>query len=92
MARRSTPTTLHEIIADVRQRWRLKLALRGAARVLGVVLVLFLVAAYGMEWARFSPASIIAARVIFLLTIVGSLYAFLWVPLRRKVTDEQVAR
>jgi hypothetical protein len=91
MAGRSTPSTLHEIIADVRRRWRLKLALRGATRVLGVVLVLFLVAAYGMEWARFSPASIIASRVIFALALVGSFYLFLFVPLRRKVSDEQVA-
>ena len=49
-------------------------------------------AAYGMEWARFSGASIIAARVA-----TGSscsrprLYWFLSVPLRRRVTDEQVA-
>src|SRR5688572_25670087 len=85
------PTTLHEIIDDVRSRWRWKLGLRGVAQVLAVALGLFLLAAYGMEWAKFSPASIIAARVVFAVALLASLYFFLLLPLRRKVTDEQVA-
>ena len=49
---------------EVRTRWRLKLALRGAvARRRASRSALFLLAAYGMEWARFSAASIIASRV-----------------------------
>ena len=92
LRRRSTAsTTLLEIIADVRRRWRLKLALRGAVAVLGVAFALFLVAAYGMEWARFSSASIIAARVLMALTLAGSVFWFVARPLMRRVSDEQVA-
>ena len=61
--RPSTSSSLTKIIGDVRARWRMKLALRGVTRSVGAAVVLFFVAAYGLEWARFSPASIIAARV-----------------------------
>ena len=89
--RSSSPTNLLDIIGEVRTRWRMKLALRGALAVAGIGFGLFLLAAYGMEWARFSGASIIAARVAMLVVLAASAYWFLWVPLRRRVTDEQVA-
>src|SRR6185503_9142572 len=92
LRRRSTPpTSLHQIIREVRARWRMKLALRGAAWAAGVSVALFLVAAYAMEWARFSPVSIIGARVLLAAAILASIYYFLVRPLRRQVTDEQVA-
>ena len=83
--------SLLEIIADVRRRWRLKLAVRGAARVALTAFVVFLVAAYGLEWARFTSVSIIAARGVLALTVVLAAWVFLVRPLRRQVTDEQVA-
>ncbi|HVZ22788.1 MAG TPA: hypothetical protein VG871_17060, partial [Vicinamibacterales bacterium] len=83
--------SLLEIIADVRRRWRLKLAVRGAARVAVTAFVLFLVAAYGLEWARFTPASIIAARIAMAVVLAAAISIFLVRPLRRRVTDEQVA-
>jgi hypothetical protein len=89
--RSSNPTNLLDIIGEVRTRWRTKLALRGALAVAGIGFALFLLAAYGMEWARFSGASIIAARVVMLVVLAASAYWFLFVPLRRRVTDEQVA-
>ena len=92
LRRRSTPPTgLHQIIIEVRARWRMKLALRGVVRVVGVALALLLVAAYGMEWARFSATSIIAARVLMAVAMVASVFYFLVQPLKRRVTDEQVA-
>jgi hypothetical protein len=92
LRRRSTPpTNLTEIICEARRRWRLKLALRGLVRAVIVVLALLFAAAYGMEWARFSPTSILAARMLIGLAIIGSLFYFLVRPLRRRVTDEQVA-
>ncbi len=89
--RSSSPVNLLDIIGEVRTRWRTKLALRGALAVAGIGFGLFLLAAYGMEWARFSGASIIAARVAMLVVLAASAYWFLWLPLRRRVSDEQVA-
>src|SRR6266545_6091348 len=89
--RSAPPTDLMQIIGEVRTRWRMKLALRGTVTALAVVVALVLVAAYGMEWARFSPASIITARILLALGVVASVGYFLVRPLRRRVTDEQVA-
>ena len=85
------PSDLRQVIGDVRSRWRLKLVLRGVVRSVATAVALFLVAAYGMEWARFSPASIITARLLLAATVAVSAWYFLVRPLRRRVTEEQVA-
>ena len=77
LRRASVPTNLIGIIAEVRRRWRLKLALRGVVRILAVLLVFFLVAAALMQWDRFSPVSIVLARVSLVLTVLMSMYWFL---------------
>ena len=82
---------LTRIIADVRKRWRLKLVLRGVVRSILIAIALFFAAAYALEWARFSPASILSARVLLALAILGTFYYFMVRPFRRQVTDEQVA-
>ena len=92
LRRRSTPSPdLTQIISELRSRWRLKLALRGVAWSVGVAVVIFLVAAYGMEWARFNAFSIIAARLLMASAVIASVFYFLVRPIRRRVTDEQVA-
>src|SRR6185436_18423539 len=85
------PTDLMQIIGEVRSRWRLKLALRGTVTAFAVVVALVLVTAYAMEWARFSPTSIIAARILLAVGIIASVGYFLVSPLRRRVSDDQVA-
>src|SRR4030095_5113 len=89
--RSSSPTNLLDIIGEVRTRWRTKLALRGALAVAGIGFGPFPLAPYGLGGAGFSGASIIAARVAMLLFLAAAGYWFLWVPLRRRVTDEQGA-
>ena len=92
LQRRSTTSLdLTQIISNVRSRWRVKLALRGVARSVGVAVVLFVIAAYGMEWARFTASSIITARILLASAVIVSIFYFLVRPLRRSVTDEQVA-
>src|SRR3954463_11059747 len=87
----SSPRTLLDIIQQARSRWRMKLALRGVVRVAAIAFVLLLVAAYGLNWARFTATSILVARVALFVTLLAAVAWFLVKPLRRKVTDEQVA-
>ena len=92
LRRRSTqPPDLMGIIREARKRWRLKLLLRGVAIVAGLALLMFLAAAYTLEWARFSPASILALRIVTALVLAVAAAVFLVRPLVRRVTDEQVA-
>jgi hypothetical protein len=82
---------LIEVIHRVRSRWRLKLALRGAVIVVaGTLLALFL-SASSLEALRFSPAAIITFRLIALLVFAGLVLVGFVAPLRRRVSDSQVA-
>jgi len=82
---------LVDVIRRVRNRWRLRLALRGAVVVLaGTVLALFL-SAGSLESLRFSAPAIITFRIVSVAVFVALLmYGLVW-PLRRRVTDHQVA-
>ena len=82
---------LTRIIYQIRKRWKMKLAMRGAAFVVGGAVVTLLVSAYGLERLKFSPGSIIAFRVAIMM-ISGTLAGYFFVlPQWRRVTDEQVA-
>ena len=84
-------TELLNVIRRVRNRWRLKLALRGVVIVVGGTLLALFLSASSLEALRFSPAAIIAFRVIA-FGIFGALaYIGLVRPLQRRVTDSQVA-
>ncbi len=82
---------LTSIIRDIRKRWRLKLAVRGAAFVVAGFLLTLLLSAYALESLKFSPGSIIAFRVGMVM-IFGALAGYFFVlPQWRRVTNEQVA-
>ncbi|PYR22114.1 MAG: hypothetical protein DMF98_20890 [Acidobacteria bacterium] len=84
-------TQLVDVIRSVRNRWRLKLAMRGAVVVVAGTVLALLLSASGLESLRFTAAAIIAFRIISVAVFVGLLlYGFVW-PLRRRVTDSQVA-
>ena len=82
---------LLEVIRSVRSRWRQRLAVRGAVLVVaGTLLALFL-SASSLEALRFSPGAIISFRLIALAVFAGLVWLFLVRPIRRQVTDTQVA-
>jgi membrane protein implicated in regulation of membrane protease activity len=82
---------LLEVIRSVRNRWRQRLIVRGAVLVVGGTLVALFLSASSLQALRFSPGAIIAFRLIA-FAIFGSLvYQFLVRPIRRRVTDTQVA-
>lgn len=82
---------LRTIIHQVRKRWRMKLAVRGALAVAGIGLIVFLGSASALEAARFTPAAITIARITLALAIAALVAIFFVRPLLRRVTDEQVA-
>src|SRR3954447_19451135 len=84
-------TELVDVIRRVRNRWRARLALRGAVVVAAGTVLALLLSASGLESFRFSAPAIITFRIITVAVFVGLMfYGLVW-PLRRRVTDAQVA-
>jgi Domain of unknown function (DUF4175) len=84
-------TELVDVIRSVRNRWRLKLAMRGILVVVAGTLFALLLSASGLESFRFSAGAVIAFRVVSVAVFTALLlYGLVW-PLRRQVTDSQVA-
>ena len=84
-------TALIDVIRQVRQRWRLKQAVRGAVGFLAATILALVASAYALEALKFTPGAIITFRVALLLAAAGLAAWFLVRPLLRKVSDEQVA-
>ena len=82
---------LVRVVRHVRGRWRLKIAMRGSAIVLGASILALLLSAYGLEYFRFSPAAVIAFRVLTYVVLAGLAVMFLVRPLLRRASEEQVA-
>ena len=82
---------LVEVIRRVRSRWRTKLLLRGGIVIVGGALLALLLASLGLQVLKFSALSIVGFRVLTL--VVFALLVALWFvrPLRRRVSDMQVA-
>jgi hypothetical protein len=82
---------LLEVIRSVRNRWRQRLTVRGVVLVVAGTLVALFLSASSLEALRFSPGAIIAFRLIAALVFAGLVWTFLVRPIRREVSDSQVA-
>ena len=87
----SSREELVRVIRQVRNRWRLKIALRGIAVMVTAGIVAFLMSAYGLEYFRFSAPAIIAFRVLAYVVLTTMLVRSLVLPLAQRVSDERVA-
>src|SRR5438445_7912364 len=82
---------LVDVVREVRRRWRLKLAARGAAIVIGGTVLALLVSASGLEALRFSSHAIIGFRAFIVIIVAALLARWVVAPLLRRVNDTQVA-
>src|SRR5947207_10179576 len=82
---------LVDVIREVRRRWRIKLAVRGAAIAIGGTVLALLASASGLEALRFSSRAIITFRVLIVAVVGALLTRWVVMPLLRRVNDSQVA-
>ncbi|HUG55214.1 MAG TPA: hypothetical protein VMR21_16525, partial [Vicinamibacteria bacterium] len=82
---------LRQVIRSVRRRWRLKVALRGAALVLAAGLVTIAVSAYAMDHFRYEPWAVTGFRLFAYLTLAALTVRLLVLPLWGRVTEDRVA-
>src|ERR1700704_3572658 len=81
---------LGRVIHSVRRRWRLKIALRGAALLVAPGLATFAVSAYAMDHFRYEPWAVTAFRLFAYVTLLALAGRFLVVPLWARVTEDRV--
>jgi len=79
------------VVRGVRNRYRAKRALRGAAITVAASWVILAVAAYAMNALKYSDGAVLAIRVVSLLAIAAAAVLFILLPLRPKFGDDQVA-
>jgi hypothetical protein len=82
---------LREVIREVRRRWRLKVALRGAAIVVAAGLLALGVSAYAMDHFRYEPWAVTSFRVFAYVALLALTARFLVLPLWGRISDERVA-
>ena len=78
-------------IRHVRNRWRLRVALRSIAVLVAAALGTLLASSYGLELMKFSPGAIIGFRIATYVALLGAGWWFFIRPIARRVSDEQVA-
>ncbi len=83
---------LFGIISAVRKRRNLLTVLRGAAIAITVTTLMLVLTGMAAYRYRFSSATLISLRIFALLSIVAAVYFGLVRPLRRKISDTQLAR
>ena len=79
------------VIRHVRNRWRLRVAVRGVSVLIAAALGTFLASSYGLEVFRFSPTSIIAFRIVTYVVLIAAGWWLFIRPVSRRVSDERVA-
>ncbi|HSM61668.1 MAG TPA: DUF4175 family protein [Longimicrobiales bacterium] len=79
------------LVASVRRRWRLRVALQGLVLAGGVSLAVLFLSSLALEPLRFAPEAVLWLRVVTWTTVAASLVVFLVRPLVRGVTEQQVA-
>ena len=79
------------VIRHVRNRWRLRVAVRGVSVLIAAALGTFLASSYGLEVFRFSPTSIVAFRIVTYVVLIAAGWWLFVRPVSRRVSDERVA-
>src|SRR4051812_32096051 len=79
------------VVRGVRNRYRAKIALRGAAIVIAGSWVTLALATYAANSAKYSDNALLTARILAALVAVGLIAWFVVRPLLPKLGDDQVA-
>jgi hypothetical protein len=87
----SAQEELRQVVRTVRNRWRLRVFLRGAVIFVLTTILILMVASYGIDRLRFDDTAVLVFRVLSYLVIGGVGVWFLIRPQLTDVSDERVA-
>src|SRR5215467_845795 len=87
----SEQSQLLEVVRGVRNRYRVKRALRGGAITVAASWAVLAAASYAMSILKYGDGAVLWTRIIAIVAIIAIAVRFLVWPLRPKFTDNQVA-
>src|SRR4051794_23931141 len=87
----SDQSQLLGVVRGVRNRYRAKRALRGAAITVAASWAVLVTAAYAMSVLKYTDGAVMGCRIAAVLAIVAIAVRFLVLPLLPKFRDDQVA-
>ncbi|HKJ02261.1 MAG TPA: DUF4175 family protein, partial [Longimicrobiales bacterium] len=79
------------LVARIRRRWRLRVALQGAAQAAVLTLAVLFLSSLALERLRFAPEAVVWLRALSWGTLALSTLVFVLRPLLRRVNERQVA-
>ena len=79
------------VVRGVRNRYRAKRALRGAAITVAAAWAILALSAYAMNALKYGDGAVITIRILSLIAIAAIAIVFIVLPLRPKFEDKQVA-
>src|SRR6476659_527225 len=87
----SEQSQLLGVVRGVRNRYRAKRALRGAAIAIAASWAVLLVASYAMSVLKYGDSAVLWTRILSIVAILGIIVRFVVRPLLPKFRDDQVA-
>ncbi len=82
---------LEKVVRRVRNRWRMRVALRGSAVVVIAGTLALLALTLGLDYFRYRPWALFLFSAITYVGLLSLIFRFLVIPLSRRVTDKCVA-
>ena len=79
-------------IRQVRRKWRLQLTIKGISLFLGASIALLLLGIWGADLFGFKPGAVWVMRILTGAAVIYVAARFLYFPLRRRISDVQVAQ
>jgi hypothetical protein len=76
----------------VRRRWRMQAAVKGLSLFLALTIALLVLGVWGADLFGFKPAAVWLMRVVTGGAVLFVAWRFLYLPLRRRITDVQIAQ
>ena len=79
-------------VRSVRRKWRIQVLVRGLAIFLACTVALLVLGVWGADLFGFQPAAVWSMRILIGGAIAFVVLRFLYAPLRRRISDLQVAQ
>src|SRR5262245_38243050 len=84
--------SLLQRVREVRRKWRMQALVKGVALFLVCAISTLVFGVWGADLFGFTPAAVWLIRIVTVGAVLFVAFRFLWIPLRRRLTDVQIAQ